>query len=302
MTRDIVIVGAGTAGMTAGLYAARAGLNALILERKSYGGQIINTPEIVNYPGFAKISGFEFAENLRSQIEAFGVEIRMENATGIAERAGGKTVLTEGGSIDCRAVILATGALNRPLGIDDEQKYIGRGISYCATCDGMFFRGREVAVVGGGNTAVEDALFLSNYCSQVTLIHRRQGFRAEPAMLETLRKKENVRFVLDSVVTALDGEDRLTSVIVENTATGQRDLLVLDGLFVAIGQTPDNGAFSPPVALDEYGYILAGEDTRTNVPGIFAAGDGRTKQLRQLVTAASDGATAALAAAAYLDQ
>ena len=310
--KDVIIIGAGTAGLTAAIYALRAGKSVLVLEQGKYGGQIINTPKVENYPGIEQISGYEFAAGLYRQAEKLGMEYRSEKVTDIrledgAEareelssaslETGNKIVETTEQSYCARAVILATGAKNRPLGIEKEAEYTGRGISYCATCDGMFFRGKKVAVVGGGNTALEDAAFLSNYCEKVYLIHRRETFRGEEKLVKELRKKENVEFFLNKTVQELEGGATLQAVVLRDKISGEKSRLEISGLFVAIGQMPENGVFAGLVDLDENGYILAGEDCRTNVEGIFAAGDCRKKTVRQLTTAAADGAVAALAAA-----
>lgn len=297
---DVVIVGAGTAGLTAAIYTARGGLDVLVLEQGVYGGQIVNALHVFNYPGVKTTSGVDFAMGLQAQAKAFGADFAFEQATGISEKGSHKVVHTPKRDIDCRAVILATGATNRPLGLPNEQQLIGRGISYCATCDGAMFRDKVVAVVGGGTTAAEDALFLSAYCKKITLIHRRREFRAEERLITVLRGKANVEFVLDSGITGLAGEETLTGIHIENIITGEKGHIEIDGLFVAIGQMPQNGAFSPPVTLDDYGYILANEDCTTGVDGIFAAGDCRVKTVRQLVTAAADGAVAAVTATSYL--
>lgn len=297
---DIIIIGAGTAGLSAAIYALRAGKSVLLMEQLTYGGQIINTPEVENYPGIKSISGFDFAQGLYEQAEALGAELKYEQVTGI-ENGEVKKVKTSGGEYECKAIILATGAKNRPLGLDKETEFIGSGISYCATCDGAFFKGRVVAVNGGGNTALEDALFLSNYCKKVYLIHRRDEFRGEAKQVDKLKERENIEFVLNSTITELLGEDELKGVRVHDKVSGEDKDIELDGLFIAIGQMPENAAFAPLVELDKGGYIVAGEDCRTNVDGIYAAGDCRTKTVRQLTTAAADGAVAALAACAYID-
>lgn len=299
---DIIIIGAGTAGLTAAIYGVRAGKSVLVLEAKTYGGQIINTPKIENYPGIKEISGFEYAKNLYEQAKGLGAEIKFEQVVAIEEQENGKRVKTAKDSYDCRSVILATGAKNRPLSLPREQELIGAGVSYCATCDGMFYRGREVAVVGGGNTALEDAAFLANYCSKVYVIHRRSEFRGEEKLVESLKQKENVKFVLNSRVTALNGADALESLTVQNVKTEEEQVLPVSGVFVAIGQMPQNEKFAGMVELDAHGYVKAGENCHTNVEGIFTAGDCRTKEVRQLATAAADGAVAALAACAYLNQ
>lgn len=310
--KDVIIIGAGTAGLTAAIYALRAGKSVLVLEQGTYGGQIVNTPKVENYPGIEQISGYEFASGLFRQAEKLGMEYRSEKVTDIrlgssadtgeelsstSVEIGNKIVETTEQSYRAKAVILATGAKNRPLGVEKEAEYTGRGVSYCATCDGMFFRGKRTAVVGGGNTALEDAAFLSNYCEKVYLIHRREAFRGEEKLVEELRKKDNVEFLLNKTVQALEGETTLQAVILRDKISGEESRLEVSGLFVAIGQMPENEVFAKLVDLDENGYILAGEDCRTSVEGIFAAGDCRKKTVRQLTTAAADGAVAALAAA-----
>jgi len=297
---DIAIVGAGPAGLSAAIYGVRAGKTVIVFEALTYGGQIVNTPEIENYPGIRQISGFDFATGLYEQATELGAEVAFERVIQVVDNGETKTVITEESSYEAKAVILATGAKNRPLGVDREEELIGAGISYCATCDGMFFRGKDVAVVGGGNTALEDAAYLCAYCKTVYLIHRRDQFRGEEKAVEKLRRKENVVFVLDSVVKQLNGESSLASITVENVKSGERQEIAVAGLFVAIGQIPDNAAFAGLVEVDKAGYVKAMEDCETNVPGIFTAGDCRTKKVRQLATAAADGAVAALAACEYI--
>lgn len=297
---DIIIAGAGPAGLSAAIYGVRAGKSVLVLEKASYGGQIINTPEIENYPGIKKVSGYEFATNLYSQAVDLGAKIVYEEVRAIETEGGEKKVITDKNTYECRTVILATGAKNRKLGIDREEELTGAGVSYCATCDGMFFRGRDVAVAGGGNTALEDALFLSNYCSKVYVIHRREEFRGEKRLLEALKEKKNVGFVLNSNVIRLNGAERLSSVTVKNKNTGEEREILVSGIFVAIGQEPENKAFENVINMDEKGYIISGEECSTNVSGVFTAGDCRTKSVRQLTTAASDGAVAALKACEYM--
>lgn len=295
--KDVIIIGAGPAGLTAAIYALRAGKSVLLLEAKAYGGQIINTPEIDNYPAMPHVSGFEFAQKLYEQAVSFGAELVYEAAVGIESSGDVKVVTTSSNNkYEAKAVIIATGAKNRPMGLAREEELIGRGVSYCATCDGMFYRRKDVAVFGGGNTAVEDALFLSQYCNKVYVIHRRRQFRADAADVEKLKARENVEFVLDCNVTDLIGKDKLSAVEVTNKVDGSRREIPVAGLFVAIGQMPDNGAFSNAVELDEKGYVAANESCRTKTPGVYVAGDCRTKEIRQLTTAASDGAIAALAA------
>ena len=297
---DIIIVGAGPAGLSAAIYARRAGMNTVVYEAESYGGQIINTPEIENYPAIAKISGFDFADGLYKQAEALGAEIKFDKVTEIKPAEGGFEVSTEySGTETCKAVVLAVGAKNRHMGIAREEELTGKGVSYCATCDGAFYKGKTVAVTGGGNTAVEDAIYLCGMAEKVYLVHRRNEFRAEETLVNAAKAIENLEFVTPYVVKELKGEPKLSSVVLENREDGSEKELAVDGLFVAIGQEPATASFKDLVTLSG-GYIEAGEDCKTNVTGIFAAGDGRTKKVRQLTTACADGAVAALAAVDFI--
>jgi thioredoxin reductase (NADPH) len=293
---DVIIVGAGTAGLTAAIYARRAGRSVLLFESSAYGGQIINTPDIENYPGLAHVSGFDFATALYQQAADLGAELKYERVLSVKSLPDRKIVHTAEGNYEARAVILATGAKNRPLGLDREKELIGRGVSYCATCDGMFFRGRDVVVAGGGNTALEDAAFLANYCRRVYLVHRRDEFRGSKETAKKLAAMDNVEFVMNSRVTKILGDEKVEGVEVTDKDTGAVRAIAAAALFVAIGQMPDNEAFSDLVELSDGGYIEAGEDCRTKTAGIYTAGDCRTKTVRQLTTAAADGAVAALAA------
>jgi len=296
---DIIIVGGGPAGMTAAIYARRASKSVLLLEATACGGQIINTPDIENYPVEAHISGFDFAEKLAAQVKELGAEIRFERATGLRTEDGMKVVETSKGSYTAGAVILATGSENRKLGVEGEDELVGRGISYCATCDGNFFRNKKVAVVGGGNTALEDALYMADLAEEVYLIHRRDEFRGDETTVDQLRKRDNVRFVMNSRVTALHAEKRLKSIEVTDN-DGNVTELEVRGLFVAVGRIPENQNFASVIELDSSGYAVSGEDCRTADPAVFVAGDNRTKDIRQLVTAAADGAVAATNAVRYL--
>ena len=299
--KDIIIIGAGTAGMTAGIYGARAGKKVLIIEKLVCGGQIVNSPEVENYPGIEKVSGYDFAYRLYEQAESCGVEFAYETVTGIEDHEDYKLVICEDKKYKSKAVIIATGAKNRPLGLEREKEFTGSGISYCATCDGAFYKDKITAVVGAGNTAVDDAIYLSDICKKVYLIHRRETFRAEKTKIKVLSENDNVEIVLNSRITALNGTERLTAITIEDNEKNTRKI-DLDGLFVAIGQMPDSEAFSSVVDTDVSGYIIAGEECTTNVRGIFTAGDCRTKKLRQLTTAASDGAIAATLACEYIDK
>lgn len=293
---DAIIIGAGTAGMTAGIYLARRGMSAIIFENNAYGGQIINSPHIANYPGIKDVSGFDFATGLFEQVTELGGSIEFADVTEIRTEGGKKTVVTSDGEYECRNIIIASGASNRKIGLDNEDELIGRGVSYCATCDGAFFKDKDVAVVGGGNTALDDARFLSEICKTVYLIHRRDTFRGDNTTAELLKNTKNVKFVLNSVPSELitDDDGMLSGVKILNKLSGESEILSISGLFAAVGQVP-NTAFlkGSGVNLDEYNYIIAGEDCRTNIDGIYAAGDCRTKTLRQLTTAAADGSVAA---------
>lgn len=301
MMYDIIIVGAGPAGLSAAIYGLRAGKSVLLLEKESYGGQIINTPEIENYPGIKKISGYEFAENLYQQAVDLGAKLLYEAVTAIETEEEIKKVLTIENEYLCKTIILATGAKHRSLGVEREEELAGKGVSYCATCDGMFFKGKDVAVAGGGNTALQDALFLSNYCKKVYLIHRRDQFRAEKRLVDALKEKENIEFVLNCQVTALNGENVLTSIIVRDKNTEKEKELSVSGIFIAVGQEPQSQIVQNIIDTDKGGYIISGEECDTNCSGIFTAGDCRTKSIRQLATAVSDGAVAALKACEYME-
>ena len=298
---DIGIIGGGTAGMTAAIYGQRAGKQTVIIEGSTFGGQIISSPNVENYPGIASVSGSEFSMNLLDQATKLGAETVMEQVTGIVDEENGiKVIRTTGSDYRCRSVILATGVTHRHLGVPNEERLTGAGVSYCATCDGMFFRGRDVAVVGGGSTALQDAEFLSNYCRKVYLIHRRDEFRGEENIVKRLEEKENVEFILSTTVRDIIGDQAVERLILNNKKTGKEYKLEVSGLFIAVGHVPQNEIFADVVRLDESGFILASEDCLTSHPGIFAAGDCRTKEVRQLTTAAADGAVAALAACKYI--
>lgn len=297
---DIGIIGGGTAGMTAAIYGQRAGKKTIIIEGGVFGGQITSSPNVENYPGIASVSGSEFSMNLLDQAVKLGAETAMDQVTGIREEDGVKIIETAGKEYPCRSVILATGVTHRHLGIPNEDRLTGAGVSYCATCDGMFFRGRDVAVIGGGSTALQDAEFLSNYCRKVYLIHRRDEFRGEDSIVKRLQGKENVEFILSATVKEIIGDQAVERLIVNSKKSGKEFKLDVSGVFIAVGQIPKNEIFADVVKLDADGFILAAEDCITSRPGIFAAGDCRTKEVRQLTTAAADGAVAALAACKYI--
>ena len=299
---DVIVAGGGPAGLTAALYAARAGKDVLVLEGESTGGQIQYSPLVDNYPGLPGMSGSQFAQTLTQQAQDLGVHIRMEEVTFLRTRDGLLELTTPQGRYSAPALVLATGVSHRKLGLAGEDELIGLGVSYCAVCDGAFYQGRPVAVVGGGDTALQEALFLSARCSKVTLIHRRDLFRGESRLVEQLRQRDNVEFLLSSTVEALhSGPEGLTGVTVRDVKTGKTLELPVDGLFVAVGQEPHSQVFSTLVMTDEGGYFLAGEDCATSLPGVFAAGDCRVKSVRQLTTAVGDGAVAGLAASRYVD-
>ena len=297
---DIGIIGGGTAGMTAAIYGQRAGKKTIIIEGGAFGGQITSSSNVENYPGIASVSGSEFSMNLLDQAVKLGAETAMEQVTGIREDGSGKVIETAGKEYPCRSVILATGVTHRHLGVPNEERLTGAGVSYCATCDGMFFRGRDVAVVGGGSTALQDAEFLSNYCRKVYLIHRRDEFRGEDSIVKRLSGKETVEFVLSATVKEIIGDQSVEGLTLNNKKTGEEFKLDVSGVFIAVGQIPKNEIFADVVKLDGDGFILAAEDCVTSHPGIFAAGDCRTKEVRQLTTAAADGAVAALAACKFI--
>ena len=299
---EILIVGGGPAGLTAAMYAARAGKHVAVLERGSTGGQIISAPLVENYPGIPSVSGTELARQMTEQACTFGAEIVYTEAVGLEKTPAGFRVLCMDGVREAKAVILATGAVHRSLGLAAEEALTGCGVSYCAVCDGAFYEGLDVAVVGGGDTALQDTLFLANICRSVTLIHRREAFRASAMLVSRAEKQENIRLLRSRTVQRLiRSEDALQGVELLHTETGQTERLNVDGLFIAVGQAPQSAPFLDAIAAED-GYYLAGEDTKTSLPGVFAAGDGRKKQVRQLTTAVSDGAAAALAACRYLEE
>ena len=297
---DIIIIGAGPAGLTAAIYARRAAKKVLVLEAMSYGGQIINTLDIENYPVEEHISGFDFATKLYNQAKNLGTEINFEKVIEIKDNEREKEIVTTKTTYTAKTIIIATGSENRKLKLENEDKLVGKGISYCATCDGAFYKNKNVAVVGGGNTALEDALYLTDIAKTVYLIHRRDKLKGDQAIINKLKEKENIKFIYNSNVTKLNENAKLESIEVTNK-NGNIETINVDGLFVAVGRIPENQNFAKLINLDEAGYIIAGEDCHTNIPGIYVAGDSRTKSLRQLVTATSDGAIAATEAIKYIN-
>ena len=301
MNYDLIILGAGTAGLTASIYAACSGLKVLCIENQTCGGQIVNTSDIINYPGFKNISGLDFSQKLQSQALDLGVDIKAEQISHMDLAQKNKTIVTDNCEYTAKAIIIATGTHKRELGCSGEEAFRGRGVTYCATCDGRFFSNKVVGIVGGGNTAVDDAIYLANICKHVYVIHRRDEFRASGRSVELMKHRRNITLKLNSVVDSIEGKNLIDSVVLSNTQTNEKASLKLNGLFVAIGSIPNSKEFSEWVDLDEQGYIVASEDCRTKTGGVFVAGDVRTKKIRQLVTAASDGSIAALAAAEYIN-
>ena len=301
MIYDILIIGGGPAGLTAATYACRAGKSVLVIEKAAFGGQITWSPKVENFPSVVSISGAELGDRLMEQAMEQGAEVELDEAVSASLDGDVKRITCDSGAIfEGRSVIIATGARPRMLGIENEEALVGNGICFCAVCDGAFYKGRTVAVSGGGNSALQDALLLSEKCEKVYLIHRRAQFRGEAKLVDALEKRGNVEFVTESTITALLGDGELTGIkLAQNGAERE---IALDGLFVAIGHTPDNGIFKEYINLDAAGYADAAEDCLTKTAGVFVAGDCRKKSVRQLTTAAADGSVAALAACAYLDR
>lgn len=298
---DVVIMGGGPAGYTAALYCARAGLDTVVLEKLSAGGQMAMTEQIDNYPGFEEgVDGFTLADKMQNQAERFGAVTRLEEVLSVSLEGPVKEVTTDSGVVKARTVIVATGANPRKMGVAKEDAMIGRGVGYCAACDGMFYKGKTVAVIGGGNTAAADAMLLSRICEKVHLVHRRDTLRATKIYHEPLMKAENVEFHWDSKVKEILEDGKVTGVILENLKTGEETQVDLSGIFVSVGRQPATEIFKGILELDEGGYIVADETTRTNIPGVFAIGDVRQKVLRQVVTAVADGAVASHYADEYL--
>lgn len=298
---DVIIIGGGPAGYTAALYSARAGLDTAVIEKMSIGGQLTLTGEVENYPGFADgIDGYTLGANMQSGAEKFGAQTIFDEVTNVFLDEKIKRVVTQSTELYARSVIIASGASPRELGIDGESDFIGKGIHYCAHCDGRFYKNKTVAVIGGGNSAVSDALYLSRLAKKVYLVHRRDSLRATKIYHEPLKNAENVEILWNSRVSKLLHGERIVGAILENTATNAQSELLCDAIFVSIGRKPNTSLFNGVTALDENGYIIADENTKTSVEGVFAAGDVRTKTLRQIVTAVSDGATAAHYAEEYI--
>ena len=302
---DIIVVGAGPAGLTAALYARRAEKSVLVIEKDTFGGQITHSPRVENYPGFLAMSGNEFADKLIEQVMAQGAEIDLDKVTGIEGEPGKYTVICESSKrYDAKSVIIASGSHHRQLGIDGENDFVGEGISYCAVCDGAFYKGKRVAVIGGGNSALQDAVLLSESCESVTVIQNLAYLTGESSLVKILEGRDNVSFIYSSVVKEIVSESGVFSgIVIENTDSGIRQTVDVDGMFVAIGQVPENEPFRSVTKLNDYGYIVAGENClpESAMAGIFVAGDCRTKAIRQVTTATADGAVSALAACRFID-
>lgn len=299
---DILIIGAGPAGLTAAIYALRAGKSVLVIEKNGFGGQIAFSPKVENIPGFSEISGAAFAEQLTEQAMNLGADMEMENVTGLEKKGDVFLVSTEDGAMfEGKAVILATGVKHRTLGLANEEELIGSGLSFCAVCDGAFYAGQDVAMVGGGNSALQEALLLSDICKSVTVIQNLSFFTGEKKLADTLMEKHNVTVHFDTLVTAYHQENGTLNGLTLRKTSGEETLLSVNGAFLAVGLVPENDAFAPFATLNEAGYFDTAEDCTTQTAGLFVAGDCRAKRIRQVVTAASDGAVAAMAACRYLD-
>ena len=299
---DIIIVGAGPAGLTAAIYARRANKSVLLLDKGAFGGQITFSPKVENFPGFDSISGSELADKLVEQALGQGAEVEIENVVEIKNLADKKVVVTEDGNeYEAKAVIIACGAKHRHLGLENEEKFIGEGISFCAVCDGAFFKDKTVALIGGGNSALQEAILLSETSKKVYVVQNLDFLTGEPQLQEILRKRENVEIILGTVVDSIKDGDSFSGITVKRVADGVKTELLLDGMFVAIGLVPENEPFETVADLDERGYIASGEDCLTKTDGIFVAGDCRAKAVRQVTTAAADGTISAIAACRYID-
>ena len=299
--KEVIIIGAGPAGMTAAIYAADAGLSVRLIEKGMYGGQMITTSRIENYPGFTEIAGWELSEKMFECVKASGVSLTTDNVLSLERIGTGYKVICQKNSYEANAVIVANGVTRRKLGIPGEKEFTGRGVSYCAVCDGNFFRGRDVAVIGGGNSALEDAAYLAGICRRVFLIHRRDEFRADEKYVRSVSSFENIERITSHVPLRIIGEETLIGIELKDLKTDSVRTLPVSGVFAATGLISDNGAFSDVVELTDEGYIISNESCATSAPGVFAAGDTRQKKLRQIVTACADGASAAKKALEYLN-
>lgn len=297
---DIIVVGGGPAGLTSAIYARRANKSALVLEKETFGGQITHSPKVENIPGFTSLSGNEFAEKLVDQALAQEVEVESAEVLEIVDNGKSKKVITDDGEYEAKAVIIATGAKHRTLGLEGEEKFIGNGISFCAVCDGAFYSGKTVAVIGGGNSALQEAIMLSDLCKKVIIVQNLDFLTGEKKLVEQVNEKENIQVILSSVVESFIGEEELKGIVIKNV-DGRKSEVYFDGLFIAIGLVPQNEKFASLIGLDERGYANSQEDCKTKTEGIFVAGDCRKKGIRQVATAVSDGAVAAVTACDYVD-
>ena len=298
---DIVIVGAGPAGLTAAIYGRRAGKSVLVIEKETFGGQITHSPKVENYPGFRVLSGMELGEKLVDQAMDLGADIEMDTVTAVRAEGDLRIVVGEMAEYPAKAVILAAGSHHRTLGLAGEEALVGHGVSYCAICDGPFHAGEDIAIVGGGNSALQEAVMLSEICKSVTVIQNLDRLTGEGRLIEDVTSRANVKVIYSTLVTALEGEGKLSALVLKNAESGEESRLAVDAVFVAIGQVPENEPFRAVAALDERGYLASGEDCLTATAGVYAAGDCRQKAIRQVTTATADGAVAALAACRYID-
>lgn len=299
---DIIVIGAGPAGLTAAVYACRAGKSVLVIEKGGFGGQITYSPKVENFPGNTEISGMELAEQFTDHAIAMGAELTVGTVEKIEKTDDGFCVVCDDETYKAKAVIIATGARHRLLGLDREEDFIGNGISFCAVCDGSFFEGQDVAMVGGGNSALQEAILLSEVCRSVTVIQNLSDFTGEQKLADILTKRKNVTVHFNTLVTGLLGADELTGIAVRNTESGEEKTLSVNGLFIAVGLVPETEAFADVLPLNKWGYADIGEDCKSTTKGIFVAGDCRSKTVRQLTTACADGSVAALAACHYIDE
>ena len=298
---DLIIVGSGPAGLTAAIYARRAEKTVLVIEKETFGGEITHSPKVENYPGFAELSGNELAEKLLEQAMGLGAEIEMDTITGV-EGQGPFTVRGENANYEGKTLIIASGSKHRRLGVPGEEELTGNGVSYCAVCDGPFYKGRSVAIIGGGNSALQQAVMMSEYCTKVTVCQNLDFLTGEKKLQDILATRDNVEIIYGVTVDHLEGDEELSAVVLNKTATGEKITVKPDGLFVAVGQAPENEPFKSVCDLDDWGYIVSDESCTTKTAGVYAAGDCRTKSIRQIVTATGDGAVAALAACRYVDE
>lgn len=301
MVYDVIIIGGGPAGLSAGLYAGRGKLKTLLIEKETFGGQTATTHEVENYPGVLKITGPELSEVMREQVENFGVEIVKEGVVEVDFDSDIKVVKTYENEFKAKTIILAMGAKPRLAGFKNENEFRSMGVSYCATCDGAFFEGLDIAVIGGGDSAITEALYLTRFAKTIKIIHRRKEFRAAKSLLKKAEDHEKIEFILDTVVEEAQGDGILEKLILRNVINNEKSELIVSGCFVFVGLDPINDIIKDKIDLDDFGYVISGEDMKTNIPGVFVAGDLRQKNLRQIITAASDGAIASTMAEKYLE-